>query len=160
MISKGMSPYISTTLVLVIGIVAIYLVIAVIKPTLDKARDTAILTEALQNLRLIDNNIKEVVSEGEDSKRTIPLKVTDGTYFIDPSCNCLNFSYTIKTELDIGGSKDDINITKNMDNLNLVIVYDRIQIQNKDYFSTDAVCQVDMESRKERANLENTSCGM
>jgi len=130
-----MSPYISTTLVLVIGIVAIYLVLRVIKPTLDKAKDTAIVTEALQNLRLIDNYIKEVVSEGEDSKRTIPIKVTDGTYSTDPSCNCINFTYNLNSELDIGGSKDNINIIRNMDNLNLFIFYDRIQIQNKDYFS-------------------------
>ena len=132
---KGISPYISTTLVILIGIVAIYLVLRVISPTIDKAKDSAIVTEALQNMRLIDNYIKQVVSEGEDSKRTVPLKVTEGTYLVDPDCNCINFSYTIKSELDIGGTKDNINISRNMDNLNLFIIYDRVQIQNKDRFS-------------------------
>jgi len=132
--SKGLSPYISSTLVLVIGLVAVYLVLTIVKPTLNKAQDTAVITEAFQNLELIDNYIREVVSEGEDSKRTIPLKVTDGTYSVDSNCGCINFSYRLKSEFNIGGSKDNINITKNMNNLNLFIAYDRIQIQGTDRF--------------------------
>lgn len=132
---KGISPYISSTLVLVIGLVAVYLVLTVIKPTLDQAKDTAIITEAFQNLKLIDNDIREVVSEGEDSKRTIPLKVTDGTYLVDSNCNCINFSYELKNEMNIGGTKDNINITRNMNNIIFFIHYDRIQIQGTDHFS-------------------------
>jgi len=132
---KGLSPYISTTLVFAIGIAVIYLVLSTIKPTLDKAKDTAIVTEAFQNLQLINTNIKEVVSESEDSKRTVSLKVTDGTYIVDNPCDCINFSYNLKSDLDISGQRNNINITRNINILNLFIEYKNIDIQGSDHFT-------------------------
>ena len=132
---KGLSPYISTTLVFAIGIAVIYLVLSTIKPTLDKAKDTAIVTEAFQNLQLINTNIKEVVSESEDSKRTVSLKVTDGTYIVDNLRDCINFSYNLKSDLDISGQRNNINITRNIKTLNLFIEYNNIDIQGSDHFT-------------------------
>jgi len=129
-----MSSYISAALITAIGIATIYIVLSVIKPTLDKAKDTAIVTEALQNLQLINTNIKEVVSESEGSKRTISLRVTEGTYLVDNACNCVNFTYDLKSDLDISGQRDSINITRKMNALNLFIVYDNIDVQGSDHF--------------------------
>jgi hypothetical protein len=132
---KGMSSYISAVLVFAIGMATIYLVLAVIKPTLDKTKDTAIVTEAFQNIQLINTNIKEVVSESEGSKRTISLRVTEGTYTVDSLCNCINFTYNLKSDLSISGQRNDVNITRDMNTLNLFIKYNSMGIQGSDHFS-------------------------
>ena len=132
---KGLSPFISTTLIILIGLVGITLVLILVRPSLDKTKDSAVINEALQNLNLIDGTIREIVSEGESAKTTISLSVSDGTYEIDSNCDCINFTYDMKTGLDISGYKDGINVTHTGDTIRLFIDYSKIDIQGSDHFS-------------------------
>jgi flagellin-like protein len=79
---KGISPLISTVLLILITISATYIVINVAKPTVDRAYEASTMNEAEQNMQLLDNLIREVASEGTGSMRSISLKVSDGEYRI------------------------------------------------------------------------------
>jgi hypothetical protein len=135
MINKALSQFVSAALIILLSIIAISLILTALNPVIDKSKDSAILNEALQNLGLIDNNVREVVSGGEDSKRTINIKVSDGTYRVDSENDQMNFTYDIKADLNIGGQRDDVNITLDGKTLTLFIKYDNIDIQGSDHFS-------------------------
>lgn len=77
---KGISPFISAVLLVMISISAIYLALSVIKPTIDRAYESADMNEADQNLQILDNSIREVASEGTGSMRNVLLKVSEGDY--------------------------------------------------------------------------------
>ena len=133
--NNALSPFISTTLIILMGIIAISLVLSVVKPSLDKARDSTIINEAFQNLNLIDDTIKEVVSEGEYAKKTILLRITEGRYEVDSNSDCINFTYTMKAGLDISGQKNMINITHSGNTIHLFISYAKVDIQGSDHFT-------------------------
>jgi len=77
---KGISTFVSFVILILIGVTTVTLVIAVGKPTVDRAIETANINEATQNLKILDNAIKEVASEGVGSHRAITLQVSDGDY--------------------------------------------------------------------------------
>jgi len=77
---KGVSPIISMILLVLVSISAVYLVLFVAKPTIDRAYESADMNEAEKNLELLDNLIREVASEGTGSHRSVVLKVSDGDY--------------------------------------------------------------------------------
>jgi len=131
---RGLSTYISTAVIIMLGIVAISLVLITIAPTLNKAKDSAIINEAFQNLNLIDDTIREVASEGEDSKRTINIKVSEGVYTVDFTNDRVSFTYRLKSDLNFGGQKGRVNITESVGNVNLFISYNKIDIQGSDRF--------------------------
>jgi flagellin-like protein len=79
---KGISPIISAVLLILISVSAIYLVLNVAKPTVDRAYEYAATNEAGQNMQLLDNWIREVASEGTGSFRKFVMKVSDGDYRI------------------------------------------------------------------------------
>ena len=133
--NKAISPFISAALIILIGITGIFLSLTVLNPAVDKSRDSVVINEALQNLKMIDDTLREVASESQNSKRTISLKVTDGTYKIDQNVNYINFTYTMKTDLNVTGQKDDINIARSGADLNLFIEYTNLQLQGSDHFT-------------------------
>ena len=132
---KALSEFVSAALIIMLSIVAISLIITTLNPVIEKGKDSAIINEGFQNLELIDNTIREVVSEGEDSKRTINIKVTDGTYKVDSTNDQMNFTYKLKAELNIGGQRGRVNITVNAGTVNLFIKYNNIDIQGSDHFT-------------------------
>jgi len=133
--SKALSPYISTALVTLIGIVALTLSLTVLNPALNKAKDSAIINEAFNNLEIIDSTIREVASEAQDSKRTINLKVTEGTYRVDSANDFINFTYSVKEGLEISGQRGSVNITNSAGDITLFIKYTNIDLQGSDHFS-------------------------
>jgi len=133
--SKAISPFIASALIILMGITGIYLTLTVLTPSVDKAKDSGIINEALQGLKIIDDNIREVASEGQNSKRTLSLKVTEGTYKIDSNINCINFTYKMKTDLDVSGQRDNINITRSGNDINFFVSYTKLQIQGSDHLT-------------------------
>ena len=133
--NKALSPYISSALIILIGIVALFLGLTVLNPALNKAKDSAVINEAFNNLEIIDSTIREVASESEDSKRTINLKVTEGTYRVDSMNDFINFTYRMKEGLQIAGQRDNINITISAEDITLFIKYTNIDLQGSDHFT-------------------------
>jgi len=133
--NKALSSYISTALVILIGIVALTLSLALLNPALNKAKDSAIINEAFNNLEIIDSTIREVASEAEDSKRTINLKATEGTYRVDSTNDFINFTYRMKEGLQIAGQRSNVNITISAEDINLFIKYTNVDLQGSDHFT-------------------------
>ena len=133
--NKALSPFISTALIILIGIVSIFLALTILTPALNKAKDSAVINEAFNNLEIIDNTIREVASETEDSRRTINLKVTEGTYKIDADNDFMNFTYRMKEGLQISGQRDFINISISANEITLFIKYTNVDLQGSGRFT-------------------------
>ncbi|MEM5805138.1 MAG: LamG domain-containing protein [Candidatus Aenigmatarchaeota archaeon] len=101
---KGISPFISMVLIVVISFSALTLTLTTILPTIEKTRASLTVDDALKNLDLIDTMIKEVASEAKGSRRSITINVpTDASYIFDSTRNLLIFEYNPKQPLDISG---------------------------------------------------------
>lgn len=132
---KALSPFISTALIIMMGIAVISIVLAVVMPALDRARDASVADEALANLEMIDDVVKEVISEGEGSKRTINVKVGNGIYEVDPIVDSLNFTYELKTDFALSGRRGNVNVTTSMGKLSMNILYSNVDLTGSDHFS-------------------------
>ncbi|MFH0711156.1 MAG: hypothetical protein V1944_01105 [Candidatus Aenigmatarchaeota archaeon] len=109
--TKGMSPLIATVFVILISFTAIGLVLTVGNPTIQKAYDSSKLNEALQNLRVIDNAIREVASEGINSFRSPQIKISSGSLYVNEIAGTVEFFDTIKSGLiEPGSFTEDGNI--------------------------------------------------
>lgn len=106
----GLSPLISMVMVIAFSIVGIVLVLNTINPTIEKTKDATIISEAQQNLQLLNSIIKEVASEANGSKRTITISITDGVYYFDPMLDYLYFSYNPSQPINLIGTKGDIQM--------------------------------------------------
>lgn len=106
----GLSPLISMVMVIAFSIFGIVLVLNALNPTIEKTKDVSIISEAQQNLQLLNSIIREVASEANGSKRTITISITDGEYYFDPILDSLYFVYTPSQPLNLAGIKGDIQI--------------------------------------------------
>lgn len=107
---KGVSTFIAFALTILFLTFAVVIVMTIVAPTLDRARDTGVVTEAFSNLEQIDSAIKEVASESEGSKRTLSLTISGGDYKIDKDKEWIYFEYEPKTDLGLGGSRGNVKI--------------------------------------------------
>ncbi|MBI2547594.1 MAG: LamG domain-containing protein [Candidatus Aenigmarchaeota archaeon] len=107
---KGLSPLISMVLVIAFGFAAMAIVLVVINPMLDRAKDAGIVNEATQNMQLIDSAVKAVASEAQGSKRTIHLKITEGVLRTDPGNDWVYLDYTPRTRTILDGFSGDVKI--------------------------------------------------
>ena len=126
--SKGASEFITAALLIMFGVAVLTLTVTVVKPALDRAQDSSIANEAMNNLRLIDNSIKEVAAEEKGAKRTLNIKSSNGLYQVDTRIDYLNFTYDMNQILNFGGSRDNINVTIERNTLKLFVVYNKIDL--------------------------------
>lgn len=96
---KGISTIISAVLMILVSVSAIYIVLSVAMPVIDRAYESAAMNEADQNLQLLDNLIREVASEGTGSLRSIILRVSDGDYRIVNTSG--NFTGAFQYKIDL-----------------------------------------------------------
>lgn len=101
---KGVSQLISTVLLFLITTTAIGIALLIGTPVIDKAKESAVFNEAVQSIKLIDNLIREVASEGKGSFRTVQLKVSGGEYKISEKTNTIEFTQTIKSGILASGT--------------------------------------------------------
>ena len=110
---KGVSPFISFSLTFLLSIVIMGILLTTLSPYFEKAKTSAIIDEALNNLYALDKAIKEVASEGIGSQRVIDVKVSGGTYRVDNNTGTLE--YTLKTSI----APFEYGITKQYGNIRL-----------------------------------------
>ena len=91
-------------LVILLTIVAIAIVLLIGLPAIERAKESAVLNEAMQNMKAIGSMIKEVASEGVSSIRSLQIKVTDGEYKVNEKANSIDFTYTTKSGIVQPGS--------------------------------------------------------
>ena len=125
---KGVSAFIASSLLIMFGIAVLALTLTVVKPALDRAQDSATVNEAISNLMLIDNTVKEIASEERGAKRTLNIKSNDGLYQVDSLIDYINFTLAVKQDLNLGGARDVVNITTERNVLKLFVVYTNIDL--------------------------------
>lgn len=107
---KGVSTFIAFALTILFLTFAVVLVMTIVAPTLERARESGTVMEAFSNLELIDSAIKEVASESQGSKRTLSLTVSGGEYKVEKNKEWIYFEFDAKTDLGLGGGRGDIKI--------------------------------------------------
>ena len=110
---KGLSPLVGLALTIGISTAAVAITVALILPTMDRMKDSNIISEGLENLELINSAIREVASESEGSRRTITFTVTDGEYIIDNNKELIYFEYTPKSDLLLEGTMGNVYLERN-----------------------------------------------
>ncbi|MBS3054958.1 MAG: hypothetical protein J4452_00500 [Candidatus Aenigmarchaeota archaeon] len=109
--AKGVSPLIATVLIILMTFVSIGLVLSIGRPSLDRAADAAKLNEALQNLRSIDNAVREVASEGISAFRGIQIKISSGNLYVNEPAGSIDYFATQRSGLiESGTFNKDNNI--------------------------------------------------
>ena len=107
---KGLSPLVSMVLVIAFGFAAMTIVLTVVNPMLDRAKDAGIVNEATQNMQLLDAAIKSVASEARGSKRTVHIKITEGVLRSDIGKELLYLDYEPKARTVLDGFSGDVRI--------------------------------------------------
>jgi hypothetical protein len=108
--TKGISPLISFVLTIMFGVIMVTLVLTVVNPTLDRAKDSAAVTETFQNLPLLDATIKEVASEAQGSKRTITISASRGRYIVNASKDFIGYEFDPNYLMGLTGTRASIRI--------------------------------------------------
>jgi hypothetical protein len=94
--SKAISTLISTAFIVLMTVMAMALTLTIGMPAINKAKEASVINEALQNMKVIDNTIREVASEGTGSLRSPQIKVSGGEYKVNQKANSVDFTYTLK----------------------------------------------------------------
>jgi len=79
---KGMSPFISGTLIIIIGIFAAVMLIGFVKNMIDQGKAYNDFNKAKQDMSLIDSIVKELSFEAPGSMRTIKLEGDVGKFIV------------------------------------------------------------------------------
>ena len=93
--AKGLNPLISTAIIIFATVSAIGIVLAIANPAIQRARDATAIAEATANMKVLDDNIKQVASEATGSLRTVSVNVADGDYTVR---NGTGIEYTFTSE--------------------------------------------------------------
>jgi len=107
---KGVSPFVSMVFVLAFSVVGLTLVVTVLMPVVNRAKDMSVVDEATRNLELLNSVIKEVASESEGAKRTITLTVSDGVYKINKQKDLIYFEYDSNERLELKGTIGNVYV--------------------------------------------------
>ncbi len=108
---KGVSTFISTVFIVLLSIVSVSIVLSIGGQTISRAKEGAIINEAAQNMKTLNNFITEVASESPGSLRKVPIKITDGTYRVLPVSGTFEYELGLTSDiLQIGSFKKEDNI--------------------------------------------------
>ncbi|MGC8812234.1 MAG: hypothetical protein ACP5O8_01450 [Candidatus Aenigmatarchaeota archaeon] len=107
---KGVSPLIAYVMVILIVFSGIALVLLLGMPMMERTRESSVINEGLENLKLISEVVEEVATEGIGSLRSVSLKITDGEYKINEKTNSIEFYYSPKSYLVEPGFLKEENI--------------------------------------------------
>ena len=96
---KGLSPFISLILVVMISIAGMVLVLRIGRPLLEKMEDFSRFSEAKDVMNQINSAIKEVSYEGNGSSRKLGAKISGGEYRVSSSEDSIIYELESKYEL-------------------------------------------------------------
>lgn len=128
---KGVSVLVGAAIMIVITITAIFLVLDIGNPSIDKAREILIMQEGKSILLDIDNTINSVLTEGNGSTRLLNFNMLGGNLKVDGDNNAVTFYMESRGQIvGVGVTKmeDGINITGAVNKIYLNLSYDNVDI--------------------------------
>lgn len=129
--SKGVSPFISYALIILLAIAAVGVVTTVGLPTLRQSQESVAFDIALNNLQQIDSLIREVASEGQGSLRAVQVSVSGGKYFVTNGTSSLVFTYDTTRPFIPNATnvtRGNIRIVAGYRTGNMTLQYDKVNI--------------------------------
>jgi len=96
---KGMSPFVSGTLIVLVGVIAAVMLIGFIKTMIDQGKTYNDFNKAKQDMSLINSIIKELSFEAPGSMRTIKLESEIGNFIVSGKEN--KIKYRVETDIPI-----------------------------------------------------------
>jgi len=113
--SKAVSPLIATVFTILFGVMMLAIVLNVVNPMFRRAQDTSVVTDAFQNLEMLNTAIGGVSSEAQGSKRTVSLSVTGGFYRTNSTYDWLYFEYEPQEDIRLTGTKGNVKIERGLE---------------------------------------------
>lgn len=101
---KAVSAILGFVLVVLITVSATAIVLTIGQPAIRRAQESGIINEAFSNMRMVDNLIREVASEGIGSLRTSQIHVSDGEYRVDRNASTFTFLMQLDSDTFSKGS--------------------------------------------------------
>ncbi|UCG95412.1 MAG: hypothetical protein JSV92_05260 [archaeon] len=96
---KGLSPFMSLILVVVISVAGMVLVLRMGEPLMNKTEDFSEFSESRDAMNRINSAIKDVSYEGNGSSRKISLNSREGEYRVSASGDSVTYKMESKYEL-------------------------------------------------------------
>lgn len=96
---KGVSQVATAALYIGITVTAISAALTVGLPAIENTRDAAAIQNAQRFMQELDNNVQQVVSEGEGSTRRLSFEFDRGEIYFDNSTDSL--VYELKTDAEV-----------------------------------------------------------
>jgi type II secretory pathway pseudopilin PulG len=112
---KGVSPLIASVFSIMFGIIMVAIVLTVILPVIQRARDSSTVSDIYQNLRILDSTIKEVSSEARGSKRTVSITVSDGEYRVHNTYDWIYATLEPESDYELTGRRGDVRVETGME---------------------------------------------
>ena len=94
-LKKGVSELITTAIIILLSATTVALVFTVIIPTINRAKESATINEAIQNMLTIDNTIRQIAGGGVGSQTSLQLKNSGGEYRVNKKTNAMEYVYYI-----------------------------------------------------------------
>jgi len=113
--SKAVSPLIATVFTILFGVIMLAIVLNVVNPMFRRAQSTSVVTDAFQNLEMLNTAINGVASESQGSKRTVSLSVTEGFYRTNSTYDWLYFEYEPQEDIRLTGTKGNVEIERGLE---------------------------------------------
>ena len=134
---KGISPFISLILVVMISISGIVLVLRIGRPLMEKTEDYSVVLEAKDVMNQINSAMKDVSYEGNGSSRKLNVKISRGTYHTSFSDDSITYELNSKHKLfsDMSKKEGDLYVEFYNDTLKLIVNSTKVDITNNERWS-------------------------
>ena len=132
---KGLSPFISLILVVMISMAGMVLVLRIGGPLLEKIEDLSRFSEAKDVMNQINSAIKEVSYEGNGSSRKLGVKISGGKYRVSSSEDSIIYELESKYELfssDLSRREGDFYIEFKNNTVKLILNQTNVNISNNE----------------------------
>lgn len=95
---KGFAEFVGFVIITLLVVVSIAIVLMVGIPLIEEAIERGVVNEAEINMRIVDDAVRGVASQGTGTLKSLRLSVTDGLYRVNPGSESFDFEMRIRSE--------------------------------------------------------------
>lgn len=107
---KAISIMISAVLIIAITTALVIIILQIGMPIIQQGQDVLVTQEGKNTLITIDRTITQIVSEGPNSTRTLPVSISGGSYYTNSEQDYVIFELLPQYKLTESGARKEGNI--------------------------------------------------
>jgi len=107
---KAISIMISAVLIIAITTALVIIILQIGLPIIQQGQDVLVTQEGKNTLITIDRTITQIISEGPNSTRTLPLSISGGSYYTNPEQDYVIFELLPQYQLTESSGRREGNI--------------------------------------------------